>query len=393
MDGIDFLKRKEVKAFIQENIAQDVTQLLLNPPKKWKSHIKVIADQIFARQKAQGKLPQWAQNFDLIFPPPLSIEQASSASTGQYKSGLLSGEHLIDLTGGMGIDCLWIGQGFKKVSYVEQNDVLCETFRHNSKTLGKKVEIENSAAEDFLEAFEGKAVFYIDPARRNDTKQKVFKLEDCTPNLLEIQQTLFEKAQRVLVKLSPLMDLSILIGSVNGISEIHIVSVKNDCKEILVLLEPNQKTPSPKIVAVNLDSDQPDFSFYREEEGSTQISYGYVSGYVYEPNASILKAGAFKAIAQRYDVTKLSANTHLYTSEYALEKFPGKSFKVLAPNAKHSLREYAVDGHLNVMTRNYTSDSAQLKKKYKLKDGGKYYLIGFRDRNNKPQLVIADRVL
>ena len=392
MDAVGFLGQEEVKEFICKNVDRNVNQLVLNPPKKWKDHVKIIADQILSRQKAKGKLPSWTENFDLILPPPLSVEQASSEVTGQYKAGLLNGKHLIDLTGGMGIDCLCMGQRFKKITYVESNADLCEVFRHNSASLKREIEIKIDTAKNFLDSFKEKATFYLDPSRRDDTKQKVFRLEDCTPNFFTLQRLLAEKSEKVLVKFSPLVDLSLLIDSINHVSEIHVVSVKNECKEVLLLIDPHQQATATKVVAVNLNSDEPHFSFIKKEEETMKVAHGKLSTYLYEPNASVLKAGGFKSIAQHYHLGKLHSNTHLYTSNSPLDSFPGRSFKVISSNIKDSLQKYAENGHINVITRNYPLDSVRLKRKYKLKDGGSYYLIGFRDVNNKPQLIIADRL-
>ena len=392
MDHFDFLKEEEVKAFIEEHLNQDVAQLLLRPPKKWKPQIKVLADQILSRQKAKGKISSWVENFDLIFPPPLSIEQASSELTSEYKASLIQGDHLVDLTGGMGIDCLSFIRNFKKVTYVEQKKDLCQVYEHNIMSLREKIEIVNDTAENFLSSFNGMATFYLDPARRSVIDKKVFRLEDCTPNFLTLQELLKGKSKKILVKLSPLIDLSFLVNSIDSILEIHVVSIKNDCKEVLILIDTKHDPISPKVFAINLGTSQPKFTFYQAEERSAPIHYGEASDYLYEPNVSILKAGGFKSIAQKYHLEKLHPATHLYTSSTPLPSFPGKVFKILDHRPKETLKRYIQDGHINVITRNYPSDAVSLKRKFKLKDGGKYYLIGFREKENNPKLVIAERL-
>ena len=213
--------------------------MLLNPPKEFRERIRIIADQILARQKAAGKLDQWVSSKNLIFPPPLSIEQASSQSTSEYKKGLIKGSLLVDLTGGTGIDCLALSENFDETIYVEQNSFLCELFQHNSDMLGESIRIQNETAENFLQSFNGKATFFIDPARRDSAKNKVFKLEDCSPNLVELIPVLKTKTDAVLIKLSPLLDLTKTLEEVPNVKEVHIVSVKNDCKELLLLLDFN----------------------------------------------------------------------------------------------------------------------------------------------------------
>jgi len=389
MNTIDFLKQKEVVDFIIENQHTEVSKLLLNPPKSYKDYIKLIVDQVLARQKANGKLEGWRENHQLIFAPPLSIEQASSEATSSYKAELIKGDLLVDLTGGMGIDCLALSEGFQQTIYVEQSKMLCETFSHNAALLQTKISIANQKAEDFLGSFEGIATFYLDPARRDATHKKVVMLEDCSPNLKELIPLLQPKARRVLVKLSPLLDLSKTLKEIPNVKEVHVVSVKNDCKELLFLIDFNYEH-DPMIHAVNLETDDERFSFQIEEEQNAIPHYGKVFNYLYEPNSSILKSGSFKLAGNKYDLPKIASNTHLYSSDRLVKNFPGKVFEVMYQNDKEVIRKNYQT--INVITRNYPSTPVELKKKYKLKDGGEHYLIGFRDHLNKPQLVVARRL-
>lgn len=391
MNELDFLKQKEVREFILENTSSDVNALLLNPPQAFKEHIHLIVEQLLARQKAKGKLDEWLEHPEVLFPPPLSIEQASSISTGNYKSSLVSGNQLIDLTGGMGIDCLSLSKGFKTTTYVEENPMLCARFRHNSGFLSSQtIEIHNEEAASFLQRFDGTSTFYLDPARRDNRKNKVFKLEDCSPDLIELMQLFREKASQVLVKLSPLLDLTAVLNEINHVKEVHIVSVKNDCKELLLLID-FAYTGSPKIVAVNLETDQPAFTFQAEQEQNTTITYGEPEAFIYEPNASVLKAGAFKSIADQFDLLKVAPNTHLYGSSRYLENFPGRVYEIIEDASKKTLSAFTKSGTINVVTRNYPLSPAEIKKKYKIKDGGDLFLIGYRNSANKPKLVIAKR--
>jgi 16S rRNA G966 N2-methylase RsmD len=396
---LDFLKKKEVKKFILDNRNSSPQKLILNPPREYKNQIKQIVNQIIARQKAKGKLNDWAENDDLILPPPLSIEQASSGSTSKYKKQLLKGDHLIDLTGGMGIDCLAISEHFDTVTYVEKSRQLCAVFKHNCEVLGRDIEVRNALAEDFLKQEIqltsqnnlSKKVLYIDPARRDDAKNKVFQLEDCTPNMKELMPLMKKVSSQALVKLSPLVDLKSILSEFEFVKELHVVSVKNDCKEILVLIDFSY-TGEAGIKAINLETEQPPYSFKFSEEEKTNNQYGLYDSYVFEPNSSILKAGAFKLMGQEFSLKKLHQHTHLYTSNTHSGNFPGRIFRILEPANKTTIGQYARGGKMNVLTRNYPLKPDALKKNWKLKDGGDYFLLGFKNINEQSELVIAERV-
>lgn len=394
MNDLDFLLGEEVKAFIRSNVNSDPHKLILNPPKEFKDHIKQISGQIMARQKARVKLNRWATNFDLIMPPALSIEQASSQATCDYKKQLISGNHLVDLTGGMGIDCLALSERFQQTTYVEEQPNLCEVFSHNAKTLNKTIKIVNESAESFISNLDKETdeiTFYLDPARRDDHKNRVFRIEDCSPNLIEILPMLKVKGDKVLVKFSPILDLRAIIEAINGLSEIHIVSVRNDCKEILLLIDFKHSSEC-KIRAINLESGQPNYSFNLNQEANSVVEYGDLKKYLFEPNSAIMKAGAFKKIAQDFGLSKLGENTHLYTSDRILKDYPGRTFEVVSLADKKSLSKFADAGKINVITRNYPLNANELKKKWKLNDGGAFFLVAFTDTNERPKMVIAQRI-
>lgn len=391
MLDLDFLQKEEVKAFIQANLHSDTSGILLNPPTQWKNQISSIVDQIISRNKAKGKLDDWLENPTIIFPPPISIEQASSKATSEYKRHLIKGKHLIDLTGGMGVDCLVMSKSFQQTTYVEQNEALCSLFDHNINQLNQSIQVINQPAEEFLKSFSGKANFYLDPARRDLDKNRVTRLEDCTPNLLELIPLLQEKAEKVVVKLSPLLDLSHLIDSIPNVVEIHVVAIKNDCKELLLVIDFSSQEPTC-IIAANLESSQPTFRFDFEEEKRLKSHIVPLGKYLYEPNVAILKAGGFLQVSTQYQLGKLAMNTHLYSSDECIPIFPGKVFEVVEEFDKKLLMHYGPKGMINVICRNHSLGAAELKKKMKLKDGGNYYLIAFRDQKNKNKMVFARRV-
>lgn len=379
-----------VKQFIRDHLHEDVSRLLLNPPVAYKSQIRLIVDQIVARQKSRKKLPLWYDDLELILPPPLSVEQASSFETANYKSDLLRGKTLIDLTGGMGVDTMAMSKHFEHTHYVEQQQALVEVFDHNQKQLHFNISSHHSTAEAFLtEADLNDATLYLDPARRHEN-QKIFKLEDCSPNLQELRPQL-SKIERALIKLSPLLDIRSVIEAIPNVSEVHVVAFKNECKELLVMIEKNFSA-EPSIICANLP-ETGRLIFRISEETHTPAHIGEMGAYLYEPNASIMKAGAFKTIAQFYDLKKLSVNTHLYTSDIFRNDFPGKVFEVLALNpGKKDIVAFSAKGHINVISRNHPDNATKIKQRHRLKDGGDYFLIAFRDANEKPMKVIGKLV-
>ena len=392
---LSFLKQSEVKAFIKANEQTDVQKLLLNPPTEFKNHIGLIADQILSRRKAKSKLPEWYANHDLIMPPPLSLEQCSSPATGTYKSNIFSGETLVDLTGGMGIDTLYLSDQFKEVHHVERNHQIHEVFVHNLQALQKtNVQAHHTNAEDFFGQFDQKAYFFIDPARRSESKSRVFLFEDCSPNVIELLPLFHQKAEKVLIKAAPMIDVSLAISQLENVSEVHVVSVRNEVKEVLFLLDyQNQTDNEPMIKCINLDTDQSEFCFLTSEEKSIKSEYSEMKNYLFDPNASILKAGAFKLTGNRYQLNKIAVNTHFYTSEQFRENFPGRVFEIIEKDInKKNISKSVPNGKVNVLTKNYPQKPDEIKKKLKVKDGGELYLIGFKDHVNKPQFVLAKRV-
>lgn len=394
-DFLSFFSREDVREFIREKLECKVEDLLLNPPKGFKEEIKQIAEQILSRQKIKKKLPPWYDDLGIVMPPPISAEQTSSLAACQYKAKLLSGggKTFTDLTGGMGADCLYLSEGFEQVTYVEANAHLCELFKHNASHFNRQIRVAHTTAEEFIKSLRPAAnqVYYLDPDRRTDKNNRAFKIEDCSPNLHEIISLLDSSPFRMLVKYSPLLDLSVLMEAFAQISAIHIISVRNDCKEVLIDFN-SANEGVPTIHCVNLETEQPDFSFSFIEERSFVAEIGSAQQFIYEPNASVLKAGAFNSIAQRYGLNKLGKNTHLYTGDILLSVFPGRAFRVLEKVTKKSMSTYAPGGKINVLVRNHPLSPQQVKSKWKVKDGGDFFILGYRDHQNKPCLLIAERL-
>ena len=323
-------------------------------------------------------------------PPPLSLEQCSSETTAKYKASIFKGETLIDLTGGMGVDTLVMSGSFHQTTYVEQDEWLSQVFQHNAKLLSAAdIRIANSDAEKYLSSIEGPASFYLDPARR-DQSRKVFQFEDCTPNVLNLLPELKKKADQVLIKASPMLDIHKGWYQLGSVSQIHIVSVNNDCKELLFFLK-FEEVLEPEIHCINFSLGQAHkFSFTISEEERAIPSFSQPKKYLYDPNSSILKGGAFKSIANHFNIDKLGSNTHLYTSNDFIKNFPGRAFEVILQNpSKQELKNL---GQANVVTKNYPIKPDEIKKKYSIEDGGPFFLFGIRDYKNKPRVLLSRKV-
>lgn len=348
-----------------------------------------ILNQINGLQKAKLKLPTFYENENIIYPTGLSMEQCSSEQTGLFKSKLVQGKTVVDLTGGFGVDAYFFAKQFLEVSYVEQSSELFTIVKNNFEVLNTPIQCYQSNCEDFLtkntQLFD---LAYIDPSRRDESK-RVFKLAECTPNLIELLPQLLKTAKQVLIKTSPLLDIKQTLKDLDKVSKVWVVSVNNDCKEVLYLVE-NSVTISPEIVAVNLSKNTSTFSFNYESEVNTSVDFSEPLSYLYEPNASVLKAGGFKSIAAQFGINKLAVNTHLYTSEKLVVNFPGRCFKI-NHTLEYNEKSFKVLGikKANITARNFPDSIEQIKKKLKLTDGGNDYVFAARDLNDKPVLIVC----
>ena len=359
----------KIQGFINANLNTDLHSLLLKKSPFPEVSMQEIVQQIKGKKVAEKKFSFLNQN-DIIFPPNLNLEQASSQNTAEFKAQFFKGEKFIDLTCGFGIDAYFLSQNFKETTLVEQNEALLEVVKHNWKVLGRNANFINQKLEDFLNENNQKVdLIYLDPARRDNHNRKVFLLEDLSPNLIEIQEKLTELSDEILVKLSPLIDLQHLVSSLQNIAKIWIVAVKNEVKEVLIYLEKTEK--QPEISCVNLQSNEPDFNFYFSEEKAVVVEYTSPQKYLYIANNSVYKSGAFNLISKRFNLSKLHQNTHLYTSERKIGAFSGRIFVVeeLSPKEIKKGEQY------NIITKNYPLKPDEIKKKYKIKDGGEDYLI------------------
>jgi len=333
--------------------------------------------QVEGRERTADKLPTFAAIEDWWYPVRLSCEQCSSELAAKYKASLVSGSTMVDLTGGYGVDTYFLSEHFKACDYVEQNAELCRIAEHNF--AHKPITIHHSTAEEFLNRAGQYDLIYLDPARRDSYGGKVFRLADCTPNVVELLPILLAHGKRIMLKLSPMLDLTQAIKELSSLSwDIHVVAVKNEVKEVLLV-----SGGSDQITAIDLDKPEQAFAFTREEEQNCPLALNPSPfTYLYEPNAAILKAGAYKLIAQRFGLHKLDGNTHLYGSENHVPDFPGRVWRIT---------EQKPEKQANVLTRNYPLTPEQLKKKLHLRDGGTAYVVGCCVAG-KPTLFYAERV-
>lgn len=370
---------KEVQEYINANLKADLHSFLLKKSPFEDVSVQEIAQQIKGKQIAEKKFPFLLKE-DILFPPHLNLEQASSQSTAEYKSELVIGNSIIDLTSGLGIDAYFLSKNFEKVTLIEQNKELLDLVEHNWTILKRIANFINQQLEDFLETNNQKFdVVYLDPARRDDKKNKVFLLQDLSPNILEIQNKLLELGKTVIIKLSPLIDLKYLVSELLNIYRIDIVGVKNEVKEVLIFLSKDSSNENLEIKCINLESKESVFASNFEDENNSRIEFSEPLKYLYIPNNSILKAGFFNGVAEKFNIKKLHPNTHLYTSNEKIIDFPGRVLEITEINSK----DLKKGEQYNIISKNYPLKPEEIKKKYKLKDGGNRYLIFSQTQKGK----------
>lgn len=375
--------------FIREHLNDDVPTLALKKAPVG-TDLSLALRQIEARQLLQKKAPEWSANDALLFPARLSIEQCSSEATAQYKAKLLKGKTFADLTGGLGIDTYYLSNGFEKSDYVECQAELCEIARHNFQALGTHVNVWNETAEAFLDHCAIYDCLYIDPARRDTHGRKTVAISDCTPDVAQLQELLLQKAPTVLVKLSPMLDISQALAVLHNVKEIHVLAVDNECKELVFRFERDFSGPTERCCA-NLQTSQPLLHFTQEEEQTCALQLtDHPQRYLYEPNAALMKAGCFKLPVEWFGVRKLHKNSHLYTSETLVANFPGRIFEVegWAPYNKKLRQTLLPDlGKANLAVRNFPLSVDELRKSLKMNEGGDTYLFATTLKDGEKILV------
>ena len=381
------------KQFIRENLNADVPTLALKKAPVG-TDVSLALRQIAARQLLQKKVPQWAENEDLLFPVHLSIEQCSSEAAAKYKAGLLDGQTFADLTGGLGIDTFYISQHFQQTDYVEMQTELCDLARHNFAILKADVKVLNETAEDYLKRCEPKDCIFIDPARRDEHGRKTISISDCTPDVAALQDLLRQKAKRVLIKLSPMLDISKALEELCHVKEVHVVAVANECKELDFIMERDYQG-EVHFVCVNLMTHQQELCFTMAEESNstTRLADG-VMKYLYEPNPALMKAGCFKLLTACFDVYKLHRNSNLYTSDRLILDFPGRVFEVQdwAPYNKKVKSTLLADvKKASVAVRNFPLSVAELRKNLKIADGDENYVFATTLKGEEKIIILTKK--
>lgn len=388
-----------VQDFIFKNELADERQLVLQHKILFDLPTKSIVEQIAGRRKSKKKLPLWYETKGIVYPPTLNLEQSSSQATAVFKAALLKTEtgqeNLIDLTGGFGVDSFFFSRTFKSVVYVEANADLVEWVQHNHKQLGaNNIQHLCTTAEAFISSNKYTGVFYLDPARRDANAKKIFKLSDCAPDITQLQEKLFTLGEFILLKASPLLDIQQGLRELPHTKIVIALSVENEMKELLFLSQ-RDFNGAPEIMAIDLHSSgavKAEFAFTTAQEVTAQASFSEPLQYLYEPNAAILKVGAFKLIGQQYNMHKLAPNTHLYTSNTHLKNFPGRVFRIeLNSITEKQLRQFLPDYRAHTAVRNYPLTAQQLMKKLKLEEGGEKFVWGFSS-SKKKYVALCQRV-
>ena len=381
---------KDVQQFINDHLKSDVTKLILKGSPFECVSIPEIAEQILAKNSCEKKLPTWFNSEKIYYPNKLNIEQTSSEITAKYKSDLVSRKKLVDITGGFGVDTYFFSQKVKDITHCEINSELSTIVSHNFKQLKvKNITTLLCDGIEFLAKNQEKFDWiYADPSRRNDAKGKVFLLADCLPNIPKNLDLFFQKTDNILLKVSPILDITSAVSELQFIKEIHVVAVDNEVKELLFLLEKNY-TKNIQVKTINIAKTiTQKFDFNLNE--NSNATFSEPKKYVYEPNAAILKSGAFLQVSEKLNIAKLHHNSHLYTSNHLMD-FPGRRFEIkhcISYNKKQLL-QLIPSKKANIATRNFPETVAQIRKKTGLKDGGNQYLFFTTDFNNKHVVLIC----
>ena len=369
--------------FIREHAEADVHQLALQGTKNPEVNLTFALEQIAGRQKAKTKLPTWAATDGIIYPPHLSMEQCSSEQTARYKANIAGkGALMVDLTAGYGVDMAFVSPNYRRAIHVEQQASLCAISSENFKLLGlNHIEVVCADGVDYLHQLDHADLIFLDPARRDDHGARTYGIADCTPNVLELRDELLQKADRVMLKLSPMLDWRKAVEDLGNVNEVHIVSVDNECKELLLILSKEEKPL--KLFCVNNDQvfegDQGD---WLNERSIAEIRVP-------------MKAGCFALLEQRFKVAQVDKNSHLFVSDSDISDFPGRRFlieKTTSMNKRELKAALAGIDKANITVRNFPMSVAELRKRLKLKEGGDLYLFATTIAGHQHQLFLCRKI-
>ena len=383
-----------VQQFITENLKTDITKLILKGSPFSDVSIQELASQIVAKQKAEHKLASWFRTQQIYYPSKINIEQTSSEHTANYKSNLVNGASIIDITGGFGIDCFYFSKRFEAVTHCEINAELSTIVAHNFKQLKiNNITTFSGDAFDFLRSTKEKFdCIYIDPSRRDAVKGKVFLLQDCIPNVPENIDFLFSKTNQILIKTSPILDITSAINELKFVKEVHVIAIHNEVKELLFLLD-KEHSKSIEIKTVNIGKEETKtFHFTYKEDLYSE--YSEPLSYLYEPNSAILKSGGFHQITNQLNVSKLQQHSHLYTADILLD-FPGRTFKIeqVLSYDKKKLKKLLPENKANITIRNFPKTVAQIRKETKIKEGGTIFIFFTTNFKNELTVVICRKII
>ena len=395
---MDYPLPEAARRYVAAHLHADPAHLALQARRHPGLPVPELVRQIQARQKARAKLPEWADNLELIFPPALSVEQASSARTAAFKAGLVDGQRLADLTGGFGADSAAFATRVAQVDYVERNPALAEVVRYNFGLLGlDNVAVHAEEALAFLKSAPHHYDWlYLDPARRDTAARKIFLLHDCEPDVVKLLPLLLHKADKVLLKTSPMLDIEHAVQGLGHVRRLWVLAVENEVKEVLYELG-QEPAVDPERYAVNLrrDGSQQEFRLNRAREARATPRYAEAQKFLYEPNAAVLKAGAFRSIGTAFELLKLHQHSHLYTSDALREDFPGRIFRVLAVEKADGT---ALKAHLgpearaHVTTRNFPDSVADFRRRTGIREGGEVYLFATTDLRSRLVVLVCEKV-
>ncbi|MBJ6108844.1 class I SAM-dependent methyltransferase [Hymenobacter sp. BT523] len=395
---MDYPLPEAARRYVAAHLHDDPAHLALQARRHPGLPVPELVRQIQARQKARVKLPEWADNPDLIFPPALSVEQASSARTAAFKASLVDGQRLADLTGGFGADSAAFAQRVAHVDYVERNPALADVVRYNFGQLGiANVDVHAADALAFLKETDRRYDWlYLDPARRDTAARKIFLLRDCEPDVVKLMPLLLHKATKVLLKTSPMLDIEQAVQGLGHVRRLWVVAVDNEVKEVLYELG-QEPAVDPERYALNLrrDGTQQEFRLNRAREARATPRYAEAQQFLYEPNAAVLKAGAFRSIGTAFELLKLHQHSHLYTSDVLRADFPGRIFRVRAVEKADGA---ALKAHLgpearaHVTTRNFPDSVADFRRRTGIREGGDVYLFATTDLRGRPVVLVCEKV-
>ena len=385
---------KEIQHYIDDKINADVTKLALQknpfPEVEW----NLVLQQLAAKQKAKSKLPTWFKTQNIYYPSKISVEQTSSEKTAQYKASLISGDNLIDLTGGFGVDDFYFSKTVANVVHCEINTELSKIVNHNFDQLNvKNIDCFADDSSEVLQKLN--QIFdwiYIDPSRRNDSKGKVFMLKDCLPNVPELLDFYFSFSDNIMIKTAPILDISAGISELKNIAEIHVVALENEVKELLFILKKKHES-TIEIKTVNLLKDNKEVFQFQMNSDAKKPNYAAPKKYLFEPNAAIMKSGGFDSIATQFELEKLHQHSHLYTSNELLD-FPGRIFEIqntLEYN-KANMKSFLENQKANITTRNFPETVENIRKKWKIKDGGNVYSFFTTDMTNSKIVLLCAKL-